>query len=348
MATFDFQGGDVASTGFNYGDNVTHGTNTTWTEGGISFSLSSTAQTDHLTDGFDGAGALSASTTATGVTNTIDINVVDTDASQTHLDNVVVSFSSVSESNGGQITVTFHTISGSTSQQQVTANNNYAINGNTYIKFTAVLQNVDQITITTTGSTIFELHAITGTPNCFMPGTLIATADGEAPVETLKAGDMVRTADGRLTPVTWLGEQSVNVRLQHPAKVNPVCIRAGALGGGLPVRDLHLSPDHAIEIDGVLYNAGALVNGSTIYQMAKMPMDGFTYYHIETEAHELLVAEGVSAESYIDYDGRAGFDNAAEADGRTIAEMDLPRVSSARLVPDDIRERLAPLPIAAE
>jgi hypothetical protein len=197
------------------------------------------------------------------------------------------------------------------------------------------------------GGAFMELSSITSTVNCFLPGTAIATETGEAAVETLTPGDLVRTADGRLEAVVWLGEMKIDTRLMHPAKVNPVCITAGALGGGLPGRDLYLSADHAVEIDGVLYNAGALINGTTIYQVAQMPLEGFVYYHVETDGHELLLAEGMAAESFVDYVGRDGFDNADRADRRTIPEMNLPRVSSRRLVPMQLRDRLAPTPVAA-
>ena len=182
--------------------------------------------------------------------------------------------------------------------------------------------------------------------NCYTAGTMMSTPHGPRAVETLTAGDMVLTADGRETPVTWLGRQPVNTRLAHPAKANPIRITAGALGNGLPERDLRLSPDHAICIDGLLINAGALVNGSTIYQeQGKLP-DSFTYYHIETEAHELLLAEGVAAESFIAYAGRDTFENGDEATVH-IPEMDLPRISAARLVPEHIRQSLMPV-IAAQ
>ena len=71
-----------------------------------------------------------------------------------------------------------------------------------------------------------------------------------------------------------------------------------------------------------------------------MPKEGFTYYHIETDSHELLLAEGVPAESYIDYLSRDRFDNPPEADGRVIPEMALLRVSAARLVPAELKARL--------
>ncbi|MDA7429595.1 Hint domain-containing protein [Primorskyibacter aestuariivivens] len=201
-----------------------------------------------------------------------------------------------------------------------------------------------ELVFTYVGSTDFHfitINSLTATINCFTAGTHIATPDGPRAVETLQAGDLVLTASGAVQPVKWLGQTKVDTRLMHPAKVNPICITAGALGGGLPERDLHLSADHAIEIDGALYNAGALVNGTTIYQLRDMPREGFTYYHIETEAHELLLAEGVAAESFIDYADRNTFDNVADAEQRVIPEMEMPRVSTARLVPEELRTRLA-------
>jgi hypothetical protein len=124
-------------------------------------------------------------------------------------------------------------------------------------------------------------------------------------------------------------------------KINPICVTAGALGPGRPARDLYLSGDHALEIDGYLINAGALVNGRTIHQVAEMPKAGFTYYHVETDAHELILAEGCAAESFIDYAGRDGFVNGDDRAGEPpIREMDLPRISDVRLVPDSIRTRL--------
>ncbi|MBO9467963.1 Hint domain-containing protein [Tropicibacter sp. R15_0] len=177
---------------------------------------------------------------------------------------------------------------------------------------------------------------------CYCAGTQIATPEGTVAVEELKAGDMVLTADGRATEVTWLGLQPVETRLTHPAKVNPICISAGALAENVPSRDLFVSPDHAIEVDGVLYQASALVNGTSITMVEKMPRDGFTYYHVETAAHELLLAENTPAESFIEMGDLAeGFVNIAERGARVVTEMDLPRVSDRRLVPAALRAKLA-------
>jgi hypothetical protein len=177
--------------------------------------------------------------------------------------------------------------------------------------------------------------------NCFCAGTRIATADGWKLVEDIEAGDKVLRAEGGETEVKWLGRQSVDTRFAHPKLASPIRIRKGALGDNLPERDLRLSGDHAIGIDGLLVTASALVNGTTIIQEPDMPIDGFTYYHVETEAHELILAEGLPSESFVDFNGQT-FDNAHERpDDRTIAEMDRPRVTSARLLPPSLKGLVA-------
>ena len=187
---------------------------------------------------------------------------------------------------------------------------------------------------------------------CFFPGTLIATPDGDRAVETLAAGDRVLTADGAMRSVKWMGRQSVTTVFADPLRALPVTIRAGALGAGLPVRDLTVSPDHAVLIDGMLVHAGALVNGTTIVRRTGLP-ERFTYWHIELEDHALVLAEGVAAETFVDARTRQRFDNAAEyeaafGDGPSAAALDLPRVTSARALPAGMRRRLAGLAVEFE
>jgi hypothetical protein len=179
---------------------------------------------------------------------------------------------------------------------------------------------------------------------CFYPGTLVATPEGERAVETLAAGDLVLTAEGEAKPIRWLGRQTVSIRFADPLRVLPVRIAAGALGEALPRRDLLVSPDHALLVDGALVQAGALVNGSTIRREAAVP-EVFTYWHVELADHALVLAEGVPAETFIDNVARLAFDNWAEheaaADPAPMAEMALPRAKSARQVPAATRRRLA-------
>lgn len=176
---------------------------------------------------------------------------------------------------------------------------------------------------------------------CFMPGTLLATPDGEIPVEQAGAGTLLLTTDGRAVPVRWLGRSTIASRFADPAKVLPIRILAGALGENLPARDLVVSPGHALLLDNVLVHAGALVNGVSILRETGLA-ERFTYYHVETDAHELLLAEGVAAESFLDVSAEVRFDNADERPTRVQAEeMTYPRALSARQLPAALSARLA-------
>ncbi|WP_062215159.1 Hint domain-containing protein, partial [Aureimonas sp. AU20] len=182
-------------------------------------------------------------------------------------------------------------------------------------------------------------------PVCFRPGTAIATPTGQAAIETLRPGDLVLTADGEALPVLWIGRQSLASGEGDPLRVHPIRIRAGALGPRLPARDLYVSPDHALALNGVLVHAGALVDGTAI-QRQDDPPALLVYYHIELERHALVLAEGVPAESFVDNPEQLTFDNgderaAALAGRQPCAEMDWPRAKAARQVPMAIRRRLA-------
>ncbi|QRM35652.1 Hint domain-containing protein [Microvirga sp. VF16] len=184
----------------------------------------------------------------------------------------------------------------------------------------------------------------TSTVICFLPGTQITTAQGQVPIETLKRGDLVQTADGRTVPVRWIGRQTVSTFFADPLRVLPICIKAGALAENVPSRDLYVSPDHAILIDDILVHASALVNGTSIVR-APAPAQTFTYYHVELADHSLLLADNVPAESFIDNVDRMAFDNWDEHEAldetAPLVEMAYPRAKAARQVPVAIRERLA-------
>jgi hypothetical protein len=179
---------------------------------------------------------------------------------------------------------------------------------------------------------------------CFLAGTRIRTPLGEVAVESLKIGEEVVTAEGHLRPVRWVGINTVSTVFADPLRVMPIRVRAGALGDGLPLRDLLISPDHALLIDGVLIHAGALVNGLSITRESWMP-ESFKYYHVELADHSLILAEGAAAETFIDNVDRMAFDNWEEhqalyGDDAGLLELDYPRAKSARQVPPAIKARL--------
>jgi ELWxxDGT repeat protein len=183
------------------------------------------------------------------------------------------------------------------------------------------------ITDGTTGGT-YELNGIAGmstgtgglnpgniattylTAPCYCPGTLIQTSRGDVPVEILAIGDTVITASGEYRLIKWLGRRSYAGRFlaANPA-AQPIRFRAGSLGGGLPRRDLLVSPEHAMFLDSLLVPARALVNGSTIVRDRVARVD---YFHVELDSHDVLLAEGAPSESFMDDGSRGIFHNASE------------------------------------
>jgi hypothetical protein len=149
------------------------------------------------------------------------------------------------------------------------------------------------------------------TPLCYLRGTLIRTSTGEKPVETLQIGDEVVTRFGGVQKIKWIGVQSYDPRFiaNNPVKL-PVRITAGALGGGLPKRDLLISPGHSMLLGETLILASSLVNGVTIRQeRAGHQID---YFQLEFLRHDCVQAEGAWSESFADGPGlRAQFHNAA-------------------------------------
>jgi len=146
---------------------------------------------------------------------------------------------------------------------------------------------------------------------CYLRGTMIATPAGERLVESLQIGDLVTTLDGSAKAVKWIGHRTYEAEFGgSEAFVRPVVFRAGSLGGGLPQRDLKVSPQHGMLIDGVMVPAATLVNGVSIVR--DETVGDTEYFHVELDGHEAIFAEGAAAETYIDLDSRAMFDNADE------------------------------------
>ena len=146
---------------------------------------------------------------------------------------------------------------------------------------------------------------------CFAAGTRIVGAHGAVAVDRLRPGDLLRTAGGALRPVRWIGHRSIDLtRHPDPRRAQPIRIRADAFADGIPARDLLLSPDHAVFDRGRLIPIRLLVNGATITRETRRRK--ITYYHVELDSHDLLLAEGLPAESYLDCNNRGIFQNAPE------------------------------------
>ncbi len=142
---------------------------------------------------------------------------------------------------------------------------------------------------------------------CFCAGTLIATAAGLVSVEDLVVGDLVHNADGDAVPIRWIGKAWVDQQtLAENPKLYPVRFRAGALGAGLPQRDLLVSRQHRILVGSKIAQR---VTGATqvlipAIKMTQLPqvfvettVKQVSYFHILFDQHEIIYAEGAATES---------------------------------------------------
>ncbi len=143
---------------------------------------------------------------------------------------------------------------------------------------------------------------------CFATGTRITTLRGDVAVEDLNVGDVLVTSSQEHRPIRWLGHRSVNPKaFLDPASAMPVRIVTHAFGENRPARDLVVSPGHSLCIDvfgEVLIPASSLINGTTITQE---DVESVTYWHVELDSHDILLAENMPAESYLEMGNRAFF-----------------------------------------
>lgn len=168
---------------------------------------------------------------------------------------------------------------------------------------------------------------------CFTPGTLIATDRGQRPVETLRRGDKVVTRDNGLRRIYWVGRRDLSLDdLRQVRSLQPVLVRAGALGEGCPARDMLVSPNHRFlrhpapapggatrpETE-VLVAARHLVDGRRLRRAETL---GVSYIHLLCDRHQVILANGVWTESF-------------HPDDRVFAELDDSfRHELLRLFPD--------------
>jgi hypothetical protein len=149
---------------------------------------------------------------------------------------------------------------------------------------------------------------------CFVRGTKLATLTGEVAVEDLRPGDMVATwQDGETTfqPVKWIGGRYIDLAAHaRPETVAPIRIQQDAFADNQPHRDLLVSPDHAIFVEGKLICARQLANGTTIRRENGLAV--VEYLHVELDKHAILVSEGLTTESYLDTGNRGFFADSGE------------------------------------
>jgi hypothetical protein len=148
---------------------------------------------------------------------------------------------------------------------------------------------------------------------CFAAGTQIMTTDGYVPVEALRPGQQAVVAGHeqgtpRARPILWVGHRDIDLtRHPDPDLAQPIRIADNAFADGEPARDLLVSPDHAIAVAGLLIPARLLLNGATITRDIRLGT--IRYFHVELDRHDILLADGLPTESYLDCGNRGVFES---------------------------------------
>ncbi len=142
---------------------------------------------------------------------------------------------------------------------------------------------------------------------CFTPGTRIATAKGERAIENLKVGDRIITRDNGIQEIRKIGTRTLRAAdLARASHLKPVEIRQGALGAGLPERDMLVSPNHRVlvrndqptlyfEDSEVLVAAKRLTD---LKDVAIAAVPEITYIHLVFDDHQVILSDGIWSESF--------------------------------------------------
>lgn len=139
---------------------------------------------------------------------------------------------------------------------------------------------------------------------CYLAGTRILTPSGEVEIEQLRVGDLVLTSDHGAQPIRWIGVSELPIA---PA-IAPIRISKGALGAGLPQRDLFVSPQHRMlvrsrivaRMTGVTVGLVAAKKLTALPGIERVETTGrLSYYHLICDAHEIIFAEGAPSETLL-------------------------------------------------
>jgi len=175
----------------------------------------------------------------------------------------------------------------------------------------------------------FDLLNTTFDIICFTPGVMIATPTGDRPIQSLKVGDLVVTADNGIQPIRWIGSKHLSgARLHACDHFRPVKINAGAFGNGLPANDMWVSPQHRMLVQDrvaqtlfghaeTLAPAKGLVNGDTI--TVDRSVRSVEYIHLLFDSHQIIFANGTRTESF--HPGKASINGLTDASRVEVFEL---------------------------
>ena len=181
---------------------------------------------------------------------------------------------------------------------------------------------------------------------CFAAGTNIRTPEGEKAIEDLQIGDLVSTANGAKA-IKFICQSTRSFNELLATGKNPIRVAAGTFGA---TADLLLTPSHALNLEGSLIEAGALIDHASVDRVSEWNAPELTYFNLELDQHELIWANGVATESYFSSYRTNGFsreswDNYSEyvalyGEGVLMQELDMPRIPFSRQIPSAVAAKL--------
>lgn len=147
---------------------------------------------------------------------------------------------------------------------------------------------------------------------CFLAGSMIRTTNGDVVVEDVNIGDEIIAFDWRnntdiVRPVVWVGKARATVRpeLADDEAGWPVRILKDAIADGVPYKDMLITSEHCLFFRDRFVPVRMLVNGVSIFY--DKSITSYDYYHVETEQHSVITADGMLTESYLDTGNRSSF-----------------------------------------
>lgn len=142
---------------------------------------------------------------------------------------------------------------------------------------------------------------------CFTRDTMIRTLGGSRPIQRLRVGELIMTLDHDPQPIRWIGRRRFDrAALNSNPRLWPVRILAGALGEGLPRRDLLVSRQHRMLVRSriaqrMFGTSEVLIPAIKLSALPGVFVDDTVscveYFHLLFDSHLIITAEDAPTES---------------------------------------------------
>ena len=186
--------------------------------------------------------------------------------------------------------------------------NGQAISGTSSFQLPAANEGSTFVVKTIDGKTYLTADQVV----CFLAGSMIRTSEGDVAVEDIQIGDQLVTFDWKHNkevthPVVWVGKAHAKVRAGLPDDEAgyPVRVLKDAVADGVPYKDMLITAEHCLFFEGKFVPVRMLVNGVSIFY--DKSITSYDYYHVETDQHSVITADGMLTESYLDTGNRRAF-----------------------------------------